>query len=84
MFAITSFGRFFLPNHGRFASSNASDFPKCGCKITYFLQNYQIFPKKVVPLHPNLEKFGCEDGLHLGKEQALCARFAPSLSPEKE
>ena len=61
MFCNNIFRTFFLPNHGRFASSNASDFPKCGCKITHFLQNYQIFPKKVVPLHPKLRNLLMQD-----------------------
>ena len=44
----------FWPNHQPVTSSNAPDFPKCGCKGTTFSPFQQIFPKKVVPLHPFL------------------------------
>ena len=56
LFANTSFRRSKLPNHGLLTSSNAPDFPKCGCKGTNNLNKNQIFPKKVVPLQPHFGK----------------------------
>jgi len=52
LFANTFFGRFIQPNHGRFTSSNASDFPKCGCKGTTFFRYCKLFRKIFVPLQP--------------------------------
>ena len=82
LFAKTSFRRVSDLITSQFTSSDASDFPKCGCKGTnkraknqeklhffcFFERKYfraklkgrnilyknQIFPKKVVPLQPNL------------------------------
>ena len=38
------------------------------------------FPLVLCSLIRNFALNLCENGLHLGKEQALCTRFAPSLS----
>ena len=38
------------------------------------------FPLVLCSLIRNFAQNLCENGLHLGKEQALCTRFAPSLS----
>ena len=54
------------------------------------MQNYMIKSVKMTKKSIFREQFSwkvrnfaqnlCENGLHLGKEQALCTRFAPSLS----
>ena len=56
LFAKTSFRRVPGLITDEFTSSDASDFPKCGCKGTNILNKNKIFPKKVVPLHPFLSK----------------------------
>ena len=38
------------------------------------------FPLVLCSLIRNFAQNLCENGLHLGKERALCTRFAPSLS----
>ena len=38
------------------------------------------FPLVLCSLIRNFAQNLCENGLHLGKEQALCTRFAPSLA----
>jgi len=40
------------------------------------------FPLVLCSLIRNFAQNLCENGLHLGKERALCTRFAPSLSLE--
>ena len=57
LFANTSFGRFYLPNHGRFTSSDAPDFPKCGCKGNTFLSFHQIFMARITRINADYDYF---------------------------
>ena len=54
-------------------------------KILRFFINFRpkvlVVYKKVVPLHSHFKKCSCEVRQHLGIEQALCTRFALTLSP---
>ena len=61
LFANTSFRRDTCLITSWFTSSNAPDFPKCGCKGTTFLDKNQIFRKKVVILHPQNKKISMQD-----------------------
>ena len=61
LFAKTSFRRVPGLITDEFTSSDASDFPKCGCKGTNILNKNKIFPKKVVPLHPHFGKSDASD-----------------------
>ena len=67
------------------------------CRSPFFwnlapiMQNYMIKSVKMTKKSILRDQFSwkvrnfaqnlCENGLHLGKERALCTRFAPSLSP---
>ena len=57
LFANTFFGRFIQPNHGRFTSSNASDFPKCGCKGNTFFIFHQIFLARITRINADYDIF---------------------------
>ena len=64
LFAKTSFRRVSSLITDEFTSSDASDFPKCGCKGTNIFRKNLQYRKKVVPLHPHFGKTGAFDDVN--------------------
>ena len=60
LFAKTSFRRVPGLITDEFTSSDASDFPKCGCKGTTFFRYCKLFRKIFVPLQPIFNNKVCK------------------------